>query len=186
MRRVAGRWITRMSVLAGTGLAVVLALTVPAVADVSESIQFAQGPIEPANFVHVKKGERRMYLYRDGRLLKSYKVSLGLSPRGHKEREGDYRTPEGRYLLSRRNPESEFFLSVQVSYPNERDVAEARRNGWSPGGSIMVHGLPNVPRHSRDRYVSQDWTNGCIALSNEDMLEFWLLTQQDIPIQIDP
>lgn len=143
-------------------------------------------PLAAADLVVVRKSERRLVLYRNGQELRSYKVSLGLSPQGHKEREGDYRTPEGRYALTRRNPGSEFFLSIQVSYPNERDQANARANGWQPGGAIMIHGLPNIPRYPRERYLANDWTDGCIAVSNEDMLEIWLLTRHDTPIEITP
>jgi murein L,D-transpeptidase YafK len=75
---------------------------------------------------------------------------------------------------------------VQVSYPESADIALARKNGWAPGGAIMVHGLPNVLRYPRARYLSTDWTDGCIALSNEDMLDFWLLTGQGTPIEIRP
>ena len=98
----------------------------------------------------------------------------------------EFRTPEGRYMLTWRNPQSEYFLSIQVSYPNAEDAANARRNGWRPGGAIMIHGLPNVPRHPRERYLSTDWTDGCIAVSNEDMLEIWLLTGPNTPIEILP
>jgi len=139
-----------------------------------------------ADRVVVHKAERTLALYRDGQPLKSYHISLGLNPSGPKEREGDFRTPEGRYLLTRRNPQSDFFLSIQVSYPGPQDLAAARQNGVPPGGLIMIHGLPNVPRHPRDRYLSSDWTDGCIALSNEDMLEVWVLTRPDTPIEILP
>lgn len=155
----------------------------PVRADIFESSAAA---LEPADVVIVRKSERRLSLYRDGRELRSYRISLGLNPIGHKEREGDFRTPEGRYQLTRRNARSDFFLAVQVSYPNAQDLSMARRNGWSPGGLIMIHGLPNIPKHSRERYLSSDWTDGCIAVSNEDMLEIWLLTQADTPIEILP
>ena len=144
------------------------------------------GLLAPVDRVVVRKGERRMYLYRGDRVVRRYKVSLGLAPDGHKEREGDFRTPEGRYYLTRRNPQSEFFLSIQVSYPNGQDIDAARRRGVRPGGAIMVHGLPNVPRYPRDKYLSNDWTDGCIALGNDEMLEFWLLTQSQTPIDIEP
>jgi murein L,D-transpeptidase YafK len=140
----------------------------------------------PADQVIVRKGERRLLLLREGREIRSYRVSLGLNPNGHKEREGDFRTPEGAYWLTRRNAHSEFFLSIQVSYPNEQDDKRARSRGSRPGGNIMLHGLPNVLRYSRDRYLANDWTDGCIALSNEDMLEVWLLTQSNTPILIQP
>ena len=144
------------------------------------------GMLVPADRVIVHKSERRMELQRDGRTIANYRVSLGLNPNGQKQREGDFRTPEGNYRLTRRNARSEFFLSVLVSYPETADVALARRNGWSPGGLIMVHGLPNLPKYPRDRYLHTDWTDGCIALSNEDMLDFWLLTGSGTPIEIQP
>ena len=142
--------------------------------------------LAPADRIVVRKAERRMDLYRQGAVIASFRVSLGLVPSGHKQREGDFRTPEGSYRLTRRNARSDFFLAVQVSYPEAADMALARKNGWAPGGLIMVHGLPNVPKYSRDRYLSTDWTDGCIALSNEDMLDFWLLTGQGTPIEIQP
>jgi murein L,D-transpeptidase YafK len=155
----------------------------PAHADIFEgrSAGFAT-----ADRVVVRKSERTLLLYHDGQPLKSYRISLGLNPNGPKEREGDFRTPEGHYLLTRRNPQSDFFLSIQVSYPGPQDLVAARKNGVPPGGLIMIHGLPNIPKHPRDRYLSSDWTDGCIALSNEDMLEVWLLTRGDTPIEILP
>ncbi|KPJ80573.1 MAG: hypothetical protein AMJ58_08180 [Gammaproteobacteria bacterium SG8_30] len=159
------------------------AMALPAAADVFNS---APQPVRPADFVLLEKSERKLTLYRQGEEIASYSVSLGLDPTGHKEREGDFRTPEGRYLLTRRNPQSDFFLSIQVSYPGPEDLAQARRNGWLPGGAIMIHGLPNIPKYPRERYLETDWTDGCIALSNEDMLEIWLLTRADTPIEIRP
>jgi murein L,D-transpeptidase YafK len=119
-------------------------------------------------------------------VLRTYKVALGLRPEGHKEFEGDFRTPEGVYHLSRRNPNSEYFLSIQIDYPNERDIARARRQGVRPGGAIMIHGQPNMPRKPRDYYSNVDWTEGCIAVSNSDMVEIWLMTPPDTPIEIKP
>lgn len=165
-----------------------LALTL-ALAAVSARADLFTSPaqsFETADRIVLRKGERRLSLYRNGQEIRAYKVSLGLSPVGDKEREGDFRTPEGRYSLTRRNPDSDFFLSIQVSYPDAQDIAAARRNGDPPGGAIMIHGLPNIMRHPRERYLSTDWTDGCIALSNEDMLEVWLLTRPDTPIEITP
>jgi len=137
-----------------------------------------------ADRVVVYKGAREMRLYRGGSVLRTYHISLGLQPAGAKERSGDFRTPEGSYRLQRRNPRSDYFLSIQVSYPNDDDRTRARRNGWKAGGSIMVHGLPNNLKFPTRYYVGQDWTDGCIALSNSDMLEFWLIVQDNIPIEI--
>ena len=139
-----------------------------------------------ADSVVVRKSERKLYLMRQGEVLRTYKVALGLRPEGHKQFEGDYRTPEGKYRLTRRNPNSEYFLSIQVDYPNERDVANARKLGLKPGGAIMIHGQPNLPRKNRDYYTNVDWTEGCIALSNTDMVEIWLMTPPNTPIEIAP
>jgi murein L,D-transpeptidase YafK len=139
-----------------------------------------------ADRVLVKKSERRMYLLRAERVIASYRISLGLNPDGPKEREGDFRTPEGEYRLGRRNSHSDYFLSIQVTYPNDRDAERARARGWRTGGSIMIHGLPNTRRHPSSHYQSFDWTDGCIALSNADMIDMWLLTTGDIPIAIEP
>jgi murein L,D-transpeptidase YafK len=132
------------------------------------------------------KGERRLELLRKGEVLRSYKVALGLQPVGHKERSGDFRTPEGKYQLTRRNPRSDFFLSIQISYPSDQDARYARSNGWDPGGSIMIHGLPNVLKRDPTYYQTRDWTDGCIAVSNADMVEIWLLTHDNTPIEILP
>jgi murein L,D-transpeptidase YafK len=139
-----------------------------------------------ADKVLVRKSERRLYLLSKGEVLRSYVIRLGLAPQGQKEQEGDFRTPEGRYRLVRRNPNSEFFLSMQVSYPNEQDMARARSLGVRPGGAIMIHGLPNVPKKPLDYYEKVDWTDGCIAVSNSDMVEIWLMTPLDTPIEIQP
>jgi len=134
----------------------------------------------------VRKEERRLFLMHGSTVVRSYKVALGLNPIGQKERAGDYRTPEGRYFLVRRNPRSDYFLSIQVSYPNESDMKRAHRNHWDAGGSIMIHGLPNQLKHEPKYYEISDWTDGCIALSNADMVEVWLLTPDNAPIDILP
>jgi len=141
---------------------------------------------EMADRIVIEKGARRLYLLRGDDVVVEYPVKLGLNPYGHKQREGDFRTPEGTYHLSRRNPRSEFFLSVEVSYPNESDRARARQAGVRPGGLIMIHGQPNVPRKTPDYYASNDWTDGCIAVSNSDMVDIWQRTRLGIPIEIRP
>lgn len=142
--------------------------------------------IPVADLIVVRKSERRLYLMRHGEVLRSYRVALGLQPEGPKQRAGDFRTPEGRYLLTRRNPRSDFFLSIQVSYPNDRDVRRARHQHVDPGGSIMLHGLPNSLRHPPEYYAQSDWTDGCIAMSDSDMVELWMMTQDNTPIDIRP
>jgi len=152
----------------------------------SAAVPQLAGRLPQADLIVVHKGERRLYLMQHGQVLRSYHIALGLMPEGPKERAGDFRTPEGHYQLERRNPRSDYFLSVQVSYPNDDDRRRAHHNGWDPGGSIMIHGLPNMLRHPPDYYATRDWTDGCIALSNSDMVELWLLTADNTPIEIAP
>jgi hypothetical protein len=139
-----------------------------------------------ADRILIEKGARRLLLLNRGEVIAEYPVKLGLSPKGHKQYEGDFRTPEGVYHLSRRNPRSEFFLSVEVSYPNEADRARASAEGLSPGGLIMIHGQPNVPRKPPEYYATRDWTDGCIAVSNSAMVDIWQRTRVGIPIEIRP
>lgn len=139
---------------------------------------------ERADRVVVRKAQRKVELYQGERLLRRFNCSLGLSPKGHKRREGDFRTPEGSYLLDARNFDSEYFLSIRISYPNEEDLRAAREAGFSPGSQIMIHGLPNRMDRPPSYYTSRDWTNGCIAVSNADMVEVWMLTDPDTPIEI--
>ncbi len=139
-----------------------------------------------ADFVLVEKGDRELHLMRDGSIFRTFDIALGIQPRGDKQQEGDFRTPEGRYILDSRNPHSEYFLSIHISYPNLEDRREAREMGVSPGGAIMVHGQPNTPTRSEAYYRTQDWTNGCIALSNSDMIDMWLMTGENTPIEIRP
>jgi L,D-transpeptidase catalytic domain len=139
---------------------------------------------EMAEKVVVIKHERVLRLYRRGRVIAEYPIKLGLNPYGHKQREGDFRTPEGNYELVSRNPKSEFFLSIKISYPNREDAAVAHESGYAPGGLIMIHGQPNEPKRPLEHYATRDWTDGCIALSNADMVDVWLRTTAGIPIEI--
>jgi murein L,D-transpeptidase YafK len=150
---------------------------------VSSSVEAA---LPLADKVVVRKSERKLYLMNNGTPLREYKIALGLRPEGHKQYEGDFRTPEGKYRLTRRNPNSEYFLSILVDYPNEQDVKRARAQGLRPGGAIMIHGQPNTPKKPRDYYANVDWTEGCIAVSNSDMVEIWLMTTPGTPIEILP
>jgi murein L,D-transpeptidase YafK len=128
---------------------------------------------EQADLVEVFKSERRLELRRDGKILRSYRVALGFDPLGHKEREGDGRTPEGSYTIDARNPQSAFHLSLRVSYPDEQDKAHAAGLGMSPGGDIYVHGQPNGLRKLWTGHPDQDWTSGCVALTDREMREVW-------------
>ena len=132
----------------------------------------------------VKKAERRLYLMRGDQALRSYEIALGFQPIGHKTREGDGRTPEGRYLLDRRNDRSRFHKALHISYPSPGDRWRAERRGEPPGGMILIHGQPNGK--NRLMRTDDDWTLGCIAVSNQEIDEIWSLTVDGTPIEILP
>ncbi|QSP96457.1 L,D-transpeptidase family protein [Marinobacter salinisoli] len=136
--------------------------------------------------VLVRKGERRLYLMNGEEVVKSYRVSLGDNPEGHKLYEGDERTPEGDYVLDWRNASSDFYKSIHISYPNQKDLEQASAWGLDPGGSIMIHGLPNEAGDMAFAYRGLDWTDGCIAVTNEEMDEIWQLVADGTPIRIVP
>ncbi len=144
------------------------------------------GDFPLADLVIVEKANRQLHLLREGEIFRSFRIALGMDPVGDKQKEGDFRTPEGRYFLDARNSNSEFFLSIHVSYPNVDDIRQARSQGLDPGGAIMIHGQPNAPTRSETYYRTQDWTNGCVALSNSDMIDIWLMTGDNTPIEIRP
>jgi hypothetical protein len=162
------------------------AATVPFGGAYADAVTASPPGLEPADRVLVKKSERRLYLLRSDRVIADYPIKLGINPWGPKQREGDFRTPEGVYEIAARNPRSDFFLSLKVSYPNEADRDRARELGTRPGGLIMIHGQPNTPRKPPDYYASSDWTDGCIAVSNSDMVDIWLRTAVGVPIEIRP
>jgi len=136
--------------------------------------------------VEVRKDERVMRLMKGGRSLREYRIALGRCPAGPKRCEGDGRTPEGGYTLDYRNPKSRFFLSYHISYPEPRDRRMADSLGCMPGGHIMIHGA--APGHAffGRLYSYVDWTNGCIAITNPEMAEFWRVVPVGTPITIYP
>jgi len=139
-----------------------------------------------ADFVLLLKGPRRLLLLRDNRVLRDYEVALGKNPAGAKRRNGDGRTPEGRYLLDWRIEASRFYRAIHVSYPNEQDKDFARRAGIFPGGGVMIHGLPEGESWVGDAHREFDWTNGCIGLTDDEMDEIWELVDDGTPIEIRP
>ena len=130
--------------------------------------------------IHVFKESRRMYLFHGDAVLRAYEVDLGFAPQGHKRARGDGRTPEGAYLVDKRNPNSAFHLSVGISYPSEADVAVARGAGLHPGGDIFIHGEPRKFGRSRD------WTAGCIAVTNDEIEDIYAMVRDGTPIVISP
>jgi murein L,D-transpeptidase YafK len=142
-----------------------------------------------ADKIVVKKSQRRLYLMRDDKPFRTYKISLGGNPVGHKRYQGDNRTPEGRYTIDWRKPNSQFYKALHISYPSWKDRLAAEKRGWHPGGAIMIHGEPPVRGGDRDLHDlirKQDWTQGCIAVSNMAIDEIWGYTIDGTPIEILP
>jgi murein L,D-transpeptidase YafK len=139
-----------------------------------------------ADAVLVVKSEKRLYLMREGEPFASFRVSFGSNPRGHKQEQGDGRTPEGRYILDYKNPGSAYYKSIHISYPNAKDRKEARKRGVDPGGDIMIHGQKNGYGWLSFLVQRFNWTNGCIALSDRDMDIVWNAVKPGTPIEIKP
>ena len=128
--------------------------------------------------VRVFKADRKMYLMHGEAALAVYDVALGFAPVGHKQHEGDGRTPEGSYLITRRNPNSRYYLSIGIDYPRPADVERARSMGLSPGGDIFIHGRGGITNPFRD------WTAGCIAVTNEEIEDIYAMVPEGTPINI--
>ncbi len=141
---------------------------------------------QSVSHVLVMKAGRRMQIMDGETVVKTYSIALGGSPVEHKQKEGDERTPEGRYVLDWRNPGSGYHRSIHVSYPNEADKARAASAGEDPGGMIMIHGQRNYLGWLSPLTQWFDWTNGCIAVSNAEMDEIWDLVKNGTPIEIRP
>jgi murein L,D-transpeptidase YafK len=157
----------------------ILLLLLPAIASSKPTTPFADS-------VLVEKSKRKMYLLNKGVVYKEYDISLGDSPVGHKQQEGDEKTPEGSYLIDYRNPHSSYHLSLHITYPNERDRENSKKLGVNPGGDIFIHGLPNKMSFFSVAFKGRDWTDGCIAVSNTEIEEIWKLVRNGTPIEIRP
>ncbi|NIZ11841.1 murein L,D-transpeptidase family protein [Phaeobacter sp. HF9A] len=140
----------------------------------------------PVTSIVVNKGARKLYLLNEHTVLREYQVGLGFAPLGHKQLEGDGRTPEGTYLIDRRNPRSKYHLSLGISYPNAADRAAARALGVRPGGDIFIHGEPNSREDRKRAARVQDWTAGCIAVRNEEIEEIWSMVTDGTLITLRP
>ncbi len=132
--------------------------------------------------VVIDKSQRQLYLLHGNVMLKSFDVGLGFAPEGHKRYEGDGRTPEGHYLIDKRNPDSSYHLSVGISYPNRRDVEVARGIGRPPGGDIFIHG--RGPSYVKG--LPDDWTAGCIAVTDKEIEQIYAMVEQGTPVSIYP
>lgn len=144
------------------------------------------GRLPKADAIVVHKSERRLALLRNGKEIKSYRVSLGRNPVGQKLAAGDGRTPEGDYLIDWRKPNSQYYKALHISYPRVSDQRSAEEAGRNPGGAIMIHGLPNDRPRAHHYLPGIDWTEGCIAVTNREMDEIWRSVRDGTPIRILP
>lgn len=141
---------------------------------------------QQADRIVIEKSKRSMVLMNGNTVLKTYKVALGASPVGAKEREGDHKTPEGSYLIDSKNAHSQFHLSLHISYPDVAAREHARKLGVSPGGDIMIHGLPDRYAFLGAAHRKIDWTDGCIAVTNQEIEEIWKLVPIGTKVEIKP
>ena len=139
---------------------------------------------ETADSVLVDKSDEKLYLLKDGDVIAEYSVAFGANPGGHKQQEGDERTPEGHYVLDYRKADSAFYKAIHISYPNEADKQAAAARGVDPGGLIMIHGQRNYLGWLS--FITQrfNWTDGCIAVTNSEMDEIWNAVVDNTPIEI--
>ncbi|HEY2232497.1 MAG TPA: L,D-transpeptidase family protein [Candidatus Angelobacter sp.] len=142
-------------------------------------------PIQADKIVIIKSA-RSMTLFSGGKVLKTYKVALGSAPVGPKRVEGDHKTPEGNYVIDAKNPQSQFHLSLHISYPSAADRERARSVGQSPGGAIMIHGLAKPFAYLGPLHRQTDWTDGCIAVTNAEIEEIWKLVPVGTRVEIRP
>lgn len=134
----------------------------------------------------IEKSARKLSILREGKLLKSYRVALGRNPIGPKQEEGDRKTPEGAYAIDYRNPHSDYHLALHISYPSPEDDARAAARGINAGFDIMIHGLPNGRGWIGAFHRRQDWTAGCIALTDAEIEELWRITPDGTAVEIRP
>jgi len=139
-----------------------------------------------ADRIIVHKKARTMELMHAGQVIKTYKVALGGDPVGPKTRQGDHRTPEGVYVIDSRNAQSKFHRSLHISYPNAADREHARKLGVSPGGDVFIHGLPNGYAFVGAAHRARDWTDGCVAVTDQEIEEIWKLVDNGTPVEIRP
>ncbi|MAK09279.1 MAG: hypothetical protein CML36_02190 [Rhodobacteraceae bacterium] len=136
------------------------------------------------DFITVNKQIRNIVLYSKGKVINIYNIALGFEPVGTKIKRGDGKTPEGLYFIEDKIKDSSFYLAIKISYPNPWDIRRALELNYHPGGQIMIHGVPNE-RYDKTYHNSQnDWTEGCIAISNKQMLKLWNNVEVGTPILI--
>ena len=144
------------------------------------------GPVPIADSIVIEKKARRLTLYHHGRRIRSYLVALGANPVGDKQYAGDRRTPEGVFFIDDKNEKSDFHMALHISYPDSAHTARAAAMGLSPGGGILIHGLPNSKGATGAFHRTVDWTDGCIAVTDEEIEGLWSAVMVGTPVQIKP
>lgn len=139
-----------------------------------------------ADGVLVLKKEHKLLLYSGGKIIKTYAVAIGRGGDSPKQRAGDHRTPEGLYQIDRRKKDSSFHRALHISYPNQADRERARKLGANPGGDIMIHGIPNGWGWVGSNHRATDWTDGCVAVTDNEIEEIWSLVPDGTPVEIRP
>ena len=186
MKKVFRRCCILASILKKSRITTVMAICLPAVSVLFAAVAAADLNRQKADRVVVKKEERILMLMQGDHILFKFNIVLGGAPEGDKLEEGDWRTPEGRYSIDWRNPTSRFYKSMHISYPNPADRLESAAEGLEPGGMIMIHGYPAEAKTNPKKYKGRDWTDGCIALQNQDMDVVWSAVDDGTPIEILP
>lgn len=153
------------------------------------------------DFIFVKKSESKLYVYQDGLAIHTFNIALGANPEGHKQQEGDEKTPEGLYKINYKKKNSQFYRSLKINYPNKEDRRLAKKAGRNPGGDIFIHGFPNnfrktfegwpkgivdwIMNDGKDLHYLYNWTDGCIAVTNDEMDILWKLIDKGTFIKIE-
>lgn len=157
-----------------------------AVCFITSFISFFAIATQTADLVIVKKSERIMTTFKNGKILDTYHIAMGENPINHKVKEGDEKTPEGRYILDYKKSDSAFYRAIHISYPNDADILTARAKGVNPGGYIMIHGQEVNSHISQQERQKYNWTDGCIAITNTEMDQLWRSIEPGTPIEIWP
>jgi murein L,D-transpeptidase YafK len=172
-----------VSVLSATML---VTAPTPALGVAGASIMLASPPLGLVDSIVVEKKAHTLTLFRDGKAQRTYLVALGSKPLGDKLRAGDNRTPEGIFYIDARQPNSKYHLALHISYPDAAHRARSQAIGAEPGGDIMIHGLPNGLGKAGASHRLNDWTNGCVALTDEEIEQIWSVVPIGTPVEIKP
>lgn len=147
---------------------------------------YGQEPVDKADSILILKKDHVLELLANGKVIRTYQVALGRGGMAPKDREGDGRTPEGHYIIDSRNASSHYHKALHISYPNAEDRKRAEKLGVSPGGAIMIHGLPNGMGWLGSTHRLYDWTLGCVAVTDDEIDEIWKMAPVGTPVEIRP